>query len=254
MAEFLGHTNCPNCKSVDNLGVYDDHVFCFGCRYYRSKKSINPNLIKKIGEKEKRHDPNISLPDDYSVSIPKVGLDWLQKYNLTAQDIRDNHIGWSEQGKMIGKDTPRACQVAPCLVFPVYDGEGGLLMYQLRYMGANSQIPRFYTRGAKDMVHILGKNGTIVIVEDIISAVKVSKVARAIPLFGSSINIDLLVRLHRFTDCFAIWLDRDKLAEAEKARKRAMQFFRYVGVVSTELDPKCYSPMAIQTILGVHKC
>lgn len=31
---FLKHAPCPSCGSKDNLGVYDDHSFCFGCGYF----------------------------------------------------------------------------------------------------------------------------------------------------------------------------------------------------------------------------
>ena len=31
---FLKHAPCPQCGSKDNLGVYDDHSFCFGCGYF----------------------------------------------------------------------------------------------------------------------------------------------------------------------------------------------------------------------------
>lgn len=33
-SNFLRHAPCPECGSKDNLGVYDDHSFCFGCGYF----------------------------------------------------------------------------------------------------------------------------------------------------------------------------------------------------------------------------
>ena len=33
-SEFIEHTNCPSCGSRDNLAVYSDHKFCFGCNHY----------------------------------------------------------------------------------------------------------------------------------------------------------------------------------------------------------------------------
>ena len=32
---FYHHTYCPACSSRDNLGVYSDHAYCFGCGYYK---------------------------------------------------------------------------------------------------------------------------------------------------------------------------------------------------------------------------
>ena len=33
-AEFIRHEACPDCGSKDNLAVYDDHSYCFGCHAY----------------------------------------------------------------------------------------------------------------------------------------------------------------------------------------------------------------------------
>ena len=44
MSLFQSKTECPRCvqngadRSGDNLAVYDDHVYCFKCKYYRSSK------------------------------------------------------------------------------------------------------------------------------------------------------------------------------------------------------------------------
>ncbi len=41
---FLRHSSCPKCGSKDNLGVYDDHAYCYtpNCGYWSGNKaSIN---------------------------------------------------------------------------------------------------------------------------------------------------------------------------------------------------------------------
>ena len=30
--EFIRHDACEKCGSKDNLAVYSDHTFCFGCK------------------------------------------------------------------------------------------------------------------------------------------------------------------------------------------------------------------------------
>lgn len=40
MSKFIGHIPCPSCGSKDNLAEYDDHLFCFGCKYWKSKNTI----------------------------------------------------------------------------------------------------------------------------------------------------------------------------------------------------------------------
>ena len=44
---FYHHTNCPTCDSRDNLGVYSDHSYCFGCGFYK-KSEENDEVERKI--------------------------------------------------------------------------------------------------------------------------------------------------------------------------------------------------------------
>ncbi len=255
MSRLLYHTNCPNCKSSDALAVYEDHVHCYSCRYHEDRITINPQLINKIHEKNKKenNDNNFALPVDYVRHIPLVGIQWLKQYEITAQEIQKHHMGWSNEGKVIFRGTKREVDYKPLLIFPIYDVYGNLAMYQARYFGDNPKAPKYYTRGAKDLIHLIGDTGPIVIVEDLISAIKIGREHRAIPLWGSSINLDLLVRLHSITDEFLVWLDPDKLKDAHKAANRARQYFRKVGVIEEDLDPKCYDNASLRTIIGCNQ-
>lgn len=246
---FIKHTSCPQCGSRDNLGVYTDHEYCFGCGYH----SFTSNSIRTLPQDRGRHGGilNIVLPPDYDNHIPESGLAWLNKYKLTPNEIYGNRIGWSENGILIRN----SIIFAPCLIFPVYDSYGNLLMWQGRYFGEDREVPKYYTRGGKDLLHILGRrnkgeNGDeIVLTEDLISAIKVSRVTRAMPIFGSGINQTLLTRLLSQTDSLVFWLDSDKEKEARRLLKRASQWFRNVKVIATPLDPKEYSTEAIRRFL-----
>ncbi len=243
-SKFLQHTSCPECGSKDNLGVYTDHEYCFGCGYH----SFTDNAIHSLSENRRRHRDvsSVVIPPDYDSHIPRGGLEWLNKYKLTPQEIYGNRIGWSEGGILIRS----SIVFAPCLIFPVYDNYGNLLMWQGRYFGDDKDVPKYYTRGGKDLLHILGKRNKekdeIVLTEDLISAIKVSRVTRAMPVFGSSISQPQLVRLLSQTDSLCFWLDSDKEKEARRLLKRASQWFRNVRVVSTPLDPKEYDTEAIK--------
>ena len=52
MSTFLKKTECPRCaangedRSRDNLAVYDDHVFCFKCRYHKNNEGVTMNEEK----------------------------------------------------------------------------------------------------------------------------------------------------------------------------------------------------------------
>lgn len=247
---FVQHTSCPKCGSRDNLGEYTDHVYCFGCGYHSFVASSGARSMDRTRHTSSNSSNSIVLPPDYDSHIPKLGLEWLNKYKLTPQEIYGNRIGWSECGVLV-----RGTLVfAPCLLFPVYDPYGQLLMWQGRYFGEDKDVPKYYTRGGKDLLHILGRKNKgehdeIVLTEDLISAIKVSRVTRAMPIFGSGVNQTLLVRLLSQTDSLCFWLDADKEKEARRYLKRASQWFRNVRVVATPLDPKEYDTEAIKAFL-----
>lgn len=41
-SKFLHHAPCEKCGSRDNLGVYEDHTYCFGCHDYQTENPVEP--------------------------------------------------------------------------------------------------------------------------------------------------------------------------------------------------------------------
>jgi len=246
-ATFVKHEACERCGSKDNVGVWSDGgKYCFGCGWnisaYRGM-SIK-DLRQQLEQEEKQTEKNkkyagLRLPDDFSYSVPAAPLAWLQKYNLTKKEIHEHHFGF--------------CPSKHSLVFPVFDGFGNLLMYQARYFGEEDR-PKYDTRGnVDDVYHILtgpANNSTLVVTEDLISSIKVSRVLTSMPLFGSQIAIR---RIRTLSDRFSrlvIWLDKDKASSASRACFRALPYFDDVHVVVTDRDPKEYNNGEIESYLG----
>ena len=44
---FLHHSPCENCGSKDNLGVWEDHTYCFGCHNYEKTNGELPKVEKQ---------------------------------------------------------------------------------------------------------------------------------------------------------------------------------------------------------------
>ena len=44
--KFLHHAPCENCGSRDNLGVYENHTYCFGCHDYQKTTGVLPEQIQ----------------------------------------------------------------------------------------------------------------------------------------------------------------------------------------------------------------
>lgn len=228
MAQWLKNTSCPHCGSKDNLGVYDDgSTWCWGCRKYTPPKS--QEVVKKYLDKAKKPDFTkvVKLPEDAQPYLPEHAKRWLDKYNLTKEELAVLAPLYSFDRDL--------------LIFPVY-GPDDILMYQGRYFGEKVKHPKYLTYGAKDVLHILGEpNDTIVVTEDLISAVKVSAHSSSMPLWGSNIPLEAATRLSKRFKRLGIWLDMDKAEESLKQRLTLSPIFEEVFSVITPLDPKEYS-------------
>lgn len=232
MSDFVKHEACPYCGSRDNLGVYDDgHKYCFGCGHYEKGNGLIS--FKKL---EKENDRNISLPSDCSSSIPINPVrEWLSQYYITDQDILVNKFQWSEDRQL--------------LVMPVYDIYGKLLMWCGRRFNISDRQGRYYIQGKTEGSYPIYGNinpGTVVIVEDMISAIRVGKVATSHPLFGSNVSSNKIVELSKKFDNLIVWLDYDKAGYAIKLSQTYGLFFRNIQTIVTIKDPKAYTENEIK--------
>jgi hypothetical protein len=259
MTNFLRHEACPTCGSRDNVGVWDDgHKWCFGgCGYYIPPTALSDAADVKLWLEKKKHD-NARCPDlprDCIFHLPTNVLNWLRLYNITEREQVLNRFSWSPSHER--------------LIFPVYAAYGDLLMWQGRAFstGVDGKKPRYFTAGQPEKIdHIIYKSATllgswaaqmreprtIVVVEDIISTIVVSRVMPTLCLWGSSLS---LARIKRLANCFErllIWLDPDKTNTAIRTSIKARPYFDQVWVVNTVEDPKYYQAPQIQEYLDVY--
>jgi len=247
MSNFVRHERCPVCaaqgkdRNGNNLGVYSDgSCYCFSCGYTKSSKGI-----ERLKEATQKGDTILAspiyLPGDSTLELPGLARDYLRNYSLTEEDINVNRIMWSEQYQRV--------------IFPYFDG-GGLLGWQGRYLGSNSGKGKWFSQGdLKDILHICETARThhdqrsIVLVEDIISAIRVGHTNPAAPLFGSHLSTKTALRYNKLYDNIILWLDKDK----ELYSIKVAQQLRAMGIpcrsVITDKDPKEYSDTEIVDIL-----
>lgn len=193
-------------------------------------------------------DNPLDFPADYAVYgtpecvIPLRAINWLITTNaLYTEELINHRIGYSQSRDL--------------LIFPIYGANNDLLMWQGRYFGDNPNHPKWKTYGnVKDILHIIkpsrGSNyaNTIILVEDIVSAIKVGRIYHAAPLFGSVVHPEFVQRLRKIYDNLGIWLDFDKKKESIKAAIRystSMNTF----VISTACDPKLYASHALSQFI-----
>jgi len=178
------------------------------------------------------------LPYDCTINIPRHALAWLEQYKLSINTIKKHNILWSDSKES--------------LIFP-YFIEGELVAWQMRYFG-DKGYPKWITKGKiEEIIYTIGNIplGTLVLVEDIVSAIKVSQVEQCSPLFGSVITTKRLVRLSPFYNTLIIWLDYDKRKESIKFAEKARLLGFNVYNVVTEKDPKEYSYEEIRQYLNI---
>jgi hypothetical protein len=232
-SRFVGHEPCPKCGSRDNLGVWDDgHKFCFGGCGYR----VPPTTTMAAFDKPAVVSKDNSLPEDASYYIPPEPLKWLRQY-ITDKEIEGNQLMFSRRKEM--------------LIYPYFDNNHELLLWQGRFFPARK--PKTITYGYPDRHLILlgdASSEWVVAVEDAVSAIKVSRWATAMPLFGSHISARQAGRLAKRGHKLTIWLDFDKTKEGMKLRDKYAPMFSEIKVISTELDPKLCSDEVIKEKLN----
>lgn len=224
---FIKHLPCPNCGSRDNLAEYVDHFYCFGCRHWKSKNDLASIRNRLLPSADEELD---ELTVHVTQDIPSKAMEWLLQYGLTSQDVKAYNFGWSNQ-----------LQTLMLINTPDY------------YQGRNfSDVGAKYISRGKKPLQFYGLGDTLVCVEDIISAVKVSKSNSnyiSVPLLGSSMPLKLTETiLERFKKVF-LWLDRDKATEAVKMARNLKQKNIDARVVITDKDPKEYNLQDINFII-----
>ncbi len=237
MGVFVGHEPCPKCGSRDNLARYQDGgAFCFGCRYSEPPKQFAPQPTVK------EEDLSTLLPTDLTKYLPEVNQAWLKQY-LSDGEINE----YFEYSSSLKRHVYRHINEFNGAVYwearSVKRTPEGMFTYE---------SPKTISRGSKPFFLMGPWRSThkVVVVEDIVSAIKIARHAGVFPLFGSHMKpVDLLkiVKIAPILNV-VIWLDRDKYKEALSIADR-MCVFKTTTVVSTDDDPKALSDDDIKELL-----
>lgn len=235
------HEACPKCRELgndrsgNNLGVYSDgHTYCFRCGHGSRRKNLtqpsNPPTTQ------------IVLPNDITQEFPNEAKQWLEQYSLSRLDIQTHHIMWSDKWSRI--------------IFPYFDSTG-LLAWQGRYIPhgknqieLNGKAPaKWFSQGKiHEILHPINVTKDVaILVEDIVSAIKVSKYVGAIPIFGSTISAKHFLRIKHLVHTVGIWLDPDMKAKSIKLASLANILGLKTHIILSDKDPKEESNEIIQS-------
>lgn len=182
----------------------------------------------------------LEYPFDFSPKVPKLGLLWLYKYGLTDEEVLAHGFGSYNGGER--------------LFIPVYVSKK-LIYYQGRNLNLDKpKSPKYLNVRAKNAKLIYKEvkhtRNDIVLVEDVVSAIKVGRVSTARALLGSYIPLELILSLMGRCDKVYVWLDPDKAAGAVKYSAKIRSITGLIcKPIFTEKDPKDYSTEEIKRIL-----
>lgn len=255
----IANERCPECakkgkdRHGDNLVRYDDgHAFCFSCGHKEHSIKSLEWLRKNITKTKTDAPPFTEMDDiweDLTYKYPTNVQEWLTKYGITELECIHNQIQWSPAREL--------------LVFPILSHiSNKVIGTSSRYFGTNIRHPKYISDfyGTKDDIlreaSRLPKGNTVptlVLVEDMVSAIKVSRTSKAtLALLGTYISKSLFAYLvawaisQRLVIC--PWLDPDKKLESIKYSRMFRQYTQSYPIISDK-DPKYYNNADITNYL-----
>lgn len=253
----LGHKTripCSKCGTDDksllvNHGNKAYNAYCFRCGQNPFQMKGEQSLAELKRIKELNHNAYtqklsaLELPSDYTTEIPLQGRLWLYKGSITESTWKTYGIGYSEKLQRV--------------VLPVYNSIHKLVWYQCRAIH-NGQSPK-YIQPSSNRETILfqslnsGNCKRAIVVEDILSAIRVGKQQMAYSLLGTKITTAQANYLSKYSRV-TTWLDPDKAGTkgAYNIRK-ALQLVTKVDNIVTDKDPKCLSDKEIREALCLNQ-
>lgn len=241
-SKVLHQGPCYVCGSSDAYTEYSDGgAHCFSCGYH-----VHPKISGYVRKREvERDEVEIKLPDDISNEYSPECLKWVDQYGLKAVDLMRHKVKWSQRYNQ--------------LIF-VYQHMEKPTIGCVQARNFTDGRTKYYNQGDVNQVLPIYyytkplEASRLVIVEDAISAIKVSQNVwvDAMPLLGSHLPLHKITRIRNaaYSECI-VWLDHDKYKEAMNIAEKIRFTGIKVKVVTSDLDPKCYSTEEIARKIGL---
>jgi hypothetical protein len=184
---------------------------------------------------------DIKLPDDMRYELPPIAQRYMLKYGLSQDEVKLSRFGWS--------------QSLDRMIMPVYKDDE-LVYWQGRNLGDvtpdNPKYKNVYLSGSRDIYAKFDRRdenndlgNTLVLVEAIISAVKLSRHVDTVALLGSFVP-DSIIDYMREYERILVWLDPDKLTVSiTEAMRFHLLTGRKIMPIFSDKKPKQYSDKEI---------
>lgn len=243
------HKQCPRCarqgrdRHEDNLAVYPDgHTYCFSCGYSTPATESVAEMADRVfkGNTHNLKLGTISLPSDVCKIYPEEAARWLIDCGLTPEDMLSPFIYYSPMWNRI--------------IFPIFDSIDKLKGWQGRAI-EDSQYPKWYTMKSfkpDEYQHIIGEelddpDGIpVVVVEDMVSQLRVSKIYPCLCLFGIAMSETMAASLAQAYEHVVIWLDDGATGHALEHAEMFAKYGAKSYVIWTNADPKYHTEAEIR--------
>lgn len=238
---------CKWCASSDAMAEYETGLHCFSCK--RSERFFSAERSSSHTSPLPSREGPLSLPRDFTTRLPDKALAWLYSHHFTDELIDKYLIGWSTKTRIYRRMHRDHIEFGPRVILPYYEKD------ELKFFEARS------LDGARAKYITVGDKKTffksfeepqkeIVIVEDMLSAMRVGEICPTLSLRGTSLSNEALIKLGKMSDIFHVWLDGDSAGKKAAARiAQKLHWWGDVNMVSSSKDPKCYSDLEIKQYL-----
>jgi hypothetical protein len=219
---------CENCGANRGLAKYKTGEWCFSCNKFLPIKNLELNTSNLL-EELKYNPTDLNL-----IELPLKAFLWLQKYYISNCKLED--IKWSNSYNRI------------CFSFG-----NNLTSHYLRSIIETDRNKWLLLEKEEKNIFNIQKHGfnELVIVEDPISAIRVSDFVDVVALGGTNFNSPLLVTLFLNYKKLTIWLDGDRAGQtaSDKFRKH-FKLLKPIKLIKTKKDPKNHTPTEMEEILN----
>lgn len=241
MSRFVGHEQCPKCGSRDNLARYDDGgAFCFGCHYHERPTHAPMRRMGNTTENDQRH--SRPIPEDIGHDFSQQCIEWLGRYFVDVPTAIRNELYWSPRNEQLIYKLGNCWQARNF-------GKFWLEKFGKCFTSGDVNECLHVYRGRSKGVGEALLDGTLVVVEDPVSALRIGPLCDAMPLLGSHLAQARLNALAKLYTSIVFWLDSDKYKEARAMEQRAKYMGLSARTIYTDEDPKCYTNDQLQELL-----
>ena len=239
---------CHRCRSGGYVSLLKQTPTDTISRVKALKDKVNKRLEDKTVEFTIPSDtiPLYDEDENRNLTAGHTAYAWLMQYRMTKYTEKYN-FGWSEHHSRI---------IMPIKEDDELVGWVGRCPNRIsKHNRAKHNRPKYLThkkKGHGRLYYIIkGKIDTIIIVEDIVSAIRVHEAtgATTIALLNAGVSDELMQSFDKSAQIF-IWLDEDMQKESYNKSNRYSQLGYNCKSIVTRLDPKEYGNLYIDDLLN----